>query len=230
MNTQIKVVRYHLMDRSNYLLMPCSVTAFAFLVNLVIHAAVVPSSGSGSQSGGLIALCAWLFIPGIISVTRTLPFGFALGLSRRTYYKGTILLMLGLAAAYGLGVTVLQAVERVTGGWGVAMHFFQVPWILDGSWYVTWLTSFVVLALMLVYGMWFGLVFRRWNVTGLLAFIAAHVTVLLAVALLATWAQAWPEVGSFFVTLSVLGFAGVLAALTAVLALGGFGTMRRVTV
>ena len=178
----------------------------------------------------MITLCAWLFIPGIISVTRTLPFGFALGLSRRTYYKGTILLMLGLAAAYGLGVTVLQAVERVTGGWGVAMHFFQVPWILDGPWYVTWLTSFVVLALMLVYGMWFGLVFRRWNVTGLLAFIAAQVTVLLAAALLATWAQAWPEVGSFFVTLSVLGFAGVLAAATTVLALGGFGTMRRVTV
>ena len=52
MNTLIKVVRYHLMDRLNYLLLPCGVTAFTFLVNLVIHAAVVPSSGGGSQAGG----------------------------------------------------------------------------------------------------------------------------------------------------------------------------------
>ena len=67
------------------------------------------------------------------------------------------------------------------------MGFFRVPYILDGPWYLTWLTSFVVLTLLFVYGMWFGLVYRRWSLVGLVAFIAGQVTVLLAGALVATW-------------------------------------------
>ncbi len=86
-------------------------------------------------------------------------------MSRRSYYyTGTALLAVTLAAA-GLALTVLQAIERATGGWGVAMHFFRVSYILDGPWYLTWLTSFVALALLFVYGMWFGIVYRRWNLT-----------------------------------------------------------------
>lgn len=171
-----------------------------------------------------------LFVLGITSVTRSLPFGLTLGLSRRSYYLNTILLMVGLGAVYALALALLQVVERATGGWGVAMHFFRVAWILDGAWYLTWLTSFVGLVLLFVYGMWFGLVYRRWNLPGLVTFIAAQVTVLLAGALVATWANAWPGIGDFFTTLSAAGLTGVLAAMAAVLALGGFTTMRRVTV
>ncbi len=52
----------------------------------------------------------------------------------------------------------------------------------------------------------------------------------LAAALVATWAHAWPGTGHFFTTLSVVGLTGVLAAIAALLALGEFTTMRRVTV
>ena len=62
---------------------------------------------------------------------------------------------------------MLQVIERATGGWGVHLHFFQVAYILAGPWYLTWLTSFVVLAVLFVYGMWYGLVYRRWNLLGL---------------------------------------------------------------
>jgi hypothetical protein len=64
-------------------------------------------------------------------------------LSRRTYYTGTALLALSLAAVYGLALTLLQAIERATGGWGVQMRFFQVSYIFTGRWYLTWATSFV---------------------------------------------------------------------------------------
>lgn len=229
MNTLGKVARYQLVDPVHYVLLPTGVTAFAFLVNLAIFT-MVPTPEAGSFTGGLITLYIFLFVLGTLSVTRCLPFGLTLGLSRRTYYLGTILLMLGLGALYSLGITALQAVERVTGGWGVAMHFFRIPWILDGSWYLSWLTSFVMLVLAFVYGMWFGLVYQRWDVIGLLTFIAAQVTVLLGAALLVTWAQAWPGVGDFLTTLSVLGLTGVLAAIATALALGGFTTIRRVTV
>ena len=61
--------------------------------------------GSGWHNG-----CdAFLLICGALSMTRSLPFGLMLGVSRRTYYLGTALLIAALGVVYGLGLTVLQA-------------------------------------------------------------------------------------------------------------------------
>jgi hypothetical protein len=88
----------------------------------------------------------------------------------------------------------------------------------------------VLLSLVFVYGMWFGLVYRRWNLIGVYGFGAAQVTIGIAGALAATQAHAWPAIASFFITLSAAGLTGLLAALAAVLLAGGYATMRRVTV
>jgi len=114
-----------------------------------------------------------------------------LGISRRTYYLGTVLLVLALGVVYGLGLTLLQLAERATSGWGVSLHFFRIPWIMDGPWYQTWLTSFVLLVLFFLYGMWYGLVFRRWNVPGLVVFIAAQILVALLVVVAVSMTNNW---------------------------------------
>ena len=228
MNKLIKVARYHLVDRIQYLVLPISVTLFAFAVNLVIFRLV--NAQENEYTGGLMTLYVFLFVSGVLSVTKSLPFGLTLGLSRRSYYLGTLTLVGWLAATFSLGVVLLQALERATGGWGMRLHFFRVPWILDGAWYMTWLTSFVLLVLLFLYGMWFGLVYRRWSIFGTVLFSAAQVLVLLGTAVLITWTRSWPAVGEFFGTLSVLSFVGVLAVLAVALGAGGFATMRRVTV
>jgi len=89
----------------------------------------------------------------MLSIGRSLPFAFALGVGRCSYYAGTVLLAVSLAAVYGLVLVVLQVIERATDGWGVGLHFFRVAYIRAGPWYLTWLTSFILLALMFVYGM-----------------------------------------------------------------------------
>ncbi|MGH9129708.1 MAG: ABC transporter permease [Acidimicrobiales bacterium] len=229
MSTYIKVARYHMVTRLLYVALPWAVLAFSFLVNVAIR--VMVGTGPGvSYTGGLAAFYIEVLVCGVLSVAKFLPFGLSLGVSRRSFYLGTGLLAVALGMVYGLGLAMLQVVERATGGWGVNMGFFRVPYFLDGPWYVTWLTSFVVLTLMFVYGMWYGLVFRRWNLVGLLSFEAAQVTVLLAGSLVATEAQAWGSIGNFFTTLSAPGLTGVLAVLTAALLVGGLSTMRRVTV
>jgi hypothetical protein len=103
-----------------------------------------------------------------------------------------------------------------TGGWGLNMHFFRVPYLLSGPWYVTWLTSFVGLALMLAWGMWFGIIYRRWNLAGLLSFIAVQALAVTAVLLIIGGANAWHGVGHFFTTLTIEGLTGLLAVLTVV--------------
>jgi hypothetical protein len=230
MTALINVTRYHLADRVNVLAIPWCVLAFAFGIDVVILVAARATPASPHPVGGAVSFCVFLFIAGLLSVTRSMPFGLALGVSRRSYYLGTLLLALALAVGDGLVLTALQAAERSTGGWGLNMRFFQVPYLLSGPWYLTWLTSSVILALLFTYGIWFGLIFRRWNTIGLAAFVAAQVLVLAVGAVIASRAGAWPSVGRFFTTLSAAGLTGVLAVLAAGLAVGGFVTIRRVTI
>ncbi len=230
MTAYINVVRYHLVQRFNYLILPWAVLVFVFFVDVVILALTPAGHSAHRFVGGLASILVILFLLGLQSVSRSLPFGLALGLSRRSYYLGTALLAVALAAVAAAVATVGQAVERATGGWGLTMGFFRVPYILSGPWYLTLLTSFVLLTLFFVYGMWFGLVFRRWSLVGVAAFAAGQVTVLVIGALVATWTHAWHAIGHFFTALSAAGLTGILAALALLLLVGGYTTMRRVTV
>jgi hypothetical protein len=230
MTAWIRVLRYHLVQRFIYLVLPTVVLASAFVIDVLVLE-LTPAGHSGHRYvGGLGSIFVFLFLLGVQSVARSLPFGLSLGFSRRTFYLGTALLAIVLAGAWSLMITVGQIVERATGGWGLKMDFFRVPYILNGSWYLTLLTSFVTLALLFFFGAWFGLVYRRWNLVGLVTFIIGLIAVLLAGALAATWSHAWPNIGRFFTTLSAAGLTGVLAGLALVLLGGGFATMRRVTV
>lgn len=245
MNTWLTVARYHLLKRSLYLAVPWAWTAFGFAVDLVIfglipvgtHTALtarglvqVPNVPSGRDAGGLAGIVIVYFVLGVVSIAQELPFALALGVGRRSYYAGTALLGVALAVVNGLAVTALQAVERATGGWWESANIFRVPYILAGPWYLTWLTSSVALALLFGYGMWFGIVFRRWSLPGTLAFTAAQVTVLLFAVALITETHAWPGTGHFFTALSAAGLTGLLAALAAALLAAGYATFRHVTV
>ena len=95
---------------------------------------------------------------------------------------------------------------------------------MNGPWYATWLTSFVGLSALFVYGMWYGIVNRRWGMLGLIAFIAVQVLAGLAVMF------AYPGVGGHLAGLSALDLTGVTTALTVVVLAGGQATIRRVTV
>ena len=228
-STVVKVARLHLVDRFSYTTLPWAILAFAFTVALAIATSAGGGHNTQNLTGALASIYVFFLIVGALSI-RSLPFTFALGVSRRPYYAGTALLAVSLAAVYGLALAVLQVIEQATGGWGVGLHFFRVAYILPGPWDLTWLTSFVGLALVFIYGMWSGLVYRRWNLLGLLAFIAAQVIAALVLVIISTHAHAWPVIGHFFTTLGAAGLTGLLAALTVVLLAGGYATMRRVTV
>jgi hypothetical protein len=228
-NVLIKVTRLQLADRVSLTALPWGVLAIAFTVSLAVAASL---SGYHAQipSGGVVSFYVVFFVVGVLSVTHSLPFALTLGVSRRSYYAGTALLAAGLAVVNGLVLAVLELIEAVSGGWGVGLHFFRVAYILPGPWYLSWLTSAVVLALVFIYGMWVGLVHRRWNWPGLLAFGAAQAIVVVAMVIATSRAGAWAAVGRFFTTLGAPGLTGLLAALALVLLAGGYATMRRVTV
>jgi hypothetical protein len=243
MTTSVKVARYHLMRPITFGL-PWMNLAFAFAVNIIIYAqiplshhdvlaahGIVSVANTDSRwTGAIAAMFATLFAVSVQAIGRSLPFGLTLGVSRRSYYAGTALVGVAMAFVNAAGITVLQAIERATNGWGVSMHFFSVPYLLNGPWYATWLTVFVATVMLFVYGMWYGIVHRRWGLIGTVTFVAAQVLVVLAWVLAVTWSHAWPSVGGFFTGLTALGLTGVIAVLAAVLLAGGHATIRRATV
>ena len=218
MNAMIKVARYHLVTPVMFLGLPWAALAVAF-------AADVARRG-GNFRGGLAVMFLLFFVTGVQRIGRWLPFGLALGATRRSFYAGTALLGVSMSLVSGLVIAGLQATERATGGWGLSITFFRVPYPLDGPWYATWLTSFVGLSALFVYGMWYGIVNRRWGMLGLLAFVAVQVPAGIAVA----FARTWSGVGGPHPSLSALDLTGVIAALTVVILIGGHATIRRATV
>ena len=227
MSTWIKVARYQMVQRFNYVTLPWAALALLFAAQWAVIAML---GMHDARLTGLVAIYAVFFIVGASTVARSLPFGLALGLSRRSYYLGTVLLALTLTAVDGLLLAGLQEIERATGGWGLGMFFFRVQYILDGPWFLTWLTSFVALTLVFVYGMWWGLVYLRWRRMGIRVFVVAQILALLAVGLTADRFAAWPNIGRFFTDLTATGLTGVLAAAAAALLVGGYVTIRRAAV
>jgi hypothetical protein len=217
MNAMIKVARYHLVRPVLFVAIPWAALALAFAVNV--------ARGGETLRDGLVVLFIMFFVTGVQRIGGWLPFGLALGATRRSFYAGTALLGVSMSLVSGLVIAGLQAIERATGGWGLALTFFRVPHLLNGPWYATWLTSFVALSALFAYGMWYGIMYRRWGTLGVLAFIAVQVLIALAV----TFGYSWSGAGGHLASLSSLDLTGIVAALMVVFVVGGHATIRRVT-
>jgi hypothetical protein len=225
MNTWVKVARYNLMRPSNYVLLPW-VLPFSFAVG------AVTARHSHLGAGYLLTFFVYFGVQGMQTIGGLLPFGLTLGASRRSFYAGTALFGMTLALVSGLVLTVLQAIERATDGWGLSLQFFRVPYLLNGPWYATWLTSFVGLSALFAYGMWHGVVYSRWGSLGTVAFLAAQALVVVAAVVIAS-SEHWhvrAGVGGSSAGLTALGLTGVVAALTVLLLAGVHATIRRATV
>lgn len=225
-----RVARLHLVDRFGYTWLVWGMLAFTFAVNVAIFAVLPPTEESGDYTGGLLTIYIFTLVIGVQAATKFLPFAMTLGVSRRSYYAGTLALVLGLCVAYGAMLTVLWWLEGVTGGWWMRLHFFRVPWILDGPWYQVLLTNVVLLATAFLFGLWCGLVYRRFGLVGMVVFLAALTLLAVIAALLVTWGQAWPQVGRFLAELDIVAASLLVAVVAAAVGLGGYLTIRRITV
>ena len=230
MTSMVKLARLHLVDRFSYTWLVWGILALTFVINLAIYAVIPLTQPGGNFTGALISIYIFMVVIGLQAATRFLPFALTLGVSRRTYYLGTVLLVVSLSALYAAILTALWALEGATNGWGLQLHFFRVPWILDGPWYQVLVTTFVLLALVFLFGLWAGLIFRRFGLIGTVVFFALLVIAGVAAALLVTWRQWWPAVGSYLSDLNVLAASGMLALVAAAIAGGGYLTIRRITV
>jgi hypothetical protein len=226
----VKVARLHLVDRFSYTWLVWGVLAFTFVVNVAIFAVVPQTQPDGNFTGALVTIYIFMAVIGVQAATKFLPFAFTLGMSRRTYYLGTVALVVGLCLVYAAILTMLWWLEGVTNGWGLQLHFFRVPWILGGPWYQVLVTNFVLMSFVFLFGLVAGLIYRRFALLGSVVFYASLTLLVVLGIMVITWRQAWPAVGSFVANLNILTASGLVAVIAAAFAVGGYLTIRRITV
>ena len=208
---------------------PWLVVASSFAINIAIWSlADVAEQSESTYTGGLASLYITVIVVFSQAMTQMFPFAMGLSLSRRTYYLGTAAAALVQSVGFGLALTVLDAVEDATNGWGLGLQF----WAGGGLDVSSPLLQFVVFTLPMIaacsIGMGIGVVFKRWGAAGLYALGIGSLLIAGVLAVLVTWRQAWTDLWSWLTDRSVESMTIALPLVLAVAVAGlTYVTLRR---
>lgn len=202
----------------------------SFLINLVIFRAIGDQGQEENTTGGLVTIYIVVFAVFIQLVTQGFPFALGLGVTRRSFYLGTALLVLGKAVVFGVGLYLFKLVEDATDGWGTSLRFFGIPFLAQDNGMLQILVYTVPFVLAGFAGIAGGVIFQRWGANGVYTLILVSIIVSGGIVALITWQQQWMELGNWFAGQSAVAlFAGWPILITAVLAGAGYATIRRAT-
>ncbi|MET0189462.1 MAG: hypothetical protein ABW212_10710 [Pseudonocardia sediminis] len=231
-NRVLTAARLNVVDARTRLSMPWLVLGAAFLINLLVYGLIRANAGEAgdASTGALAALYFFMAAAYIQTMTQTFPFALSLGVTRRNFYLGASLIVVVESVLHGVLLTVLLAVERATGGWGLSLQFFGVAFMVQSNPVLQIVVYTVPLIALGFLGLLVGTVFRRWGQTGMYIGSIGSTLVLGGLAALVTWQQWWGSVGEFLVATPNLALVGVYPLVLVVLAAaGGFLLVRRAT-
>ena len=183
---------------------PWLVVASSFAINIAIWSlADVAEQSESTYTGGLASLYITVIVVFSQAMTQMFPFAMGLSLSRRTYYLGTAAAGVVQSLGFGLALTVLDAVEDATSGWGVGLQF----WAGGGLDVGNPLLQFVVFNLPMIasgaIGLGRGVVYKRWGAVGIYGLVIGSLLVGGVLAVLVTWRSAWTDLWPWLTDRSV---------------------------
>lgn len=230
MTHSIRALRVHLAAGPFAILWPWVILVISFIVNFAIFGLLdVPVEAR--ITGGLGSIYAVMLFATMALVTQTFPFMLGLGITRRSYFGGTALHLTGHAAVAGVLLTVLNAIEEATGGWGIDLTFFGPGFVDRESVLAQFLVYAVPFLALSTIGLGLGLIHQRWAARGMYLLSGSLMLLVGAAIVLVGSNDGWPWVGRFFTETDVLTLvAGYPAALTVVLGLTIYLGLRRTTI
>ncbi|MET0865577.1 MAG: hypothetical protein ABWZ98_14700, partial [Nakamurella sp.] len=90
--------------------------------------------------------------------------------------------------------------------------------------------NFALLSLVFLIGLWLGLIYRRFGLTGSVVAYGILTLIVVAAVMLITWEDAWSAFWNAVVNLDILAASGLVLLAGVVVAIGGYLTIRRITV
>lgn len=200
-----------------------------FLISFTIYAIVRNDEGEGF-TGSVFSVYGFVLAFYLQSMTQTFPFALGLSVTRREFFTATTIMALAQSAIFAIALQLLSVVESATNGWGVHMRMFGIARYFTDSAAVQLLALFATLLLTSSIAMLTGAIYQRWRTTGLLASLTGLFGVLGLSAIVITWANWWPAIGSWFADTSrVVPMALLPLALAIACIAGAWVTLRRAT-
>lgn len=113
--------------------------------------------------GAIFAVPGFMVSLGVMAVTRNFAMALAFGSTRRDFWWGTSIGFVLTSLVTGLCAVVLLGIERVTGGYGLGAWAFNVYFLGEGDYVLTFSVLFVISLLSLFLGAFFGTTYRAFG-------------------------------------------------------------------
>lgn len=228
MNAVRTVVKMHTRGKLIWLFGPWMVLMIQFLGTLIVVLIILLFGGKTPfYPGGLIAICAIMFYAGIVTLNDTFPFALGFGVRRTDYVLGTTAMAVEVSAVTAVLWLLCSLLESMTGGWGVELHYFHLPYFNDGSLIEQFWVYFVVLANMYFLGFVIGSIYRRFGGAGTLIFFLIVFLLISIFWLVWTYLRWWGAFFHWFSQFTAFELAFLLLPLTAFYLLVSYLLLRR---
>lgn len=197
---------------------------------IVIHILLFFGGQTPFYPGGIIAICAIMLCVGIVTVNDTFPFALGWSCRRTDYVLGTTLMAVAVSAVTAVLWLLCSLLENVTGGWGVELHYFHLPYFNDGSLIEQFWVYFVLLANMYFLGFVISSIYQRFGRAGTLIFLLIVFLLMSLFSLVWTYLRWWGALFTWFSQYTAFELALGLLPLTALYLLASYLLLRKAVV
>lgn len=225
----VHAARLHLANPWTTLYLPAVIFTAVFGMTWVVWKLIDLNTGGAApreaftQNTGATWVVFYMTVVAVQAMSLTFRYAMGISLTRREYYVGTALYWVGLSLVYSTGLTILAAIERATGGWGLNGAFFAPAALVDASLGTIWFIWEMLFVGFTFAGMCIATIWVRWQANGLLIFFGAVAVLLIATtwsaiewgwgATLVSWAADQSLVTLFSLAIPVAAIAGVVGFL-----------------
>lgn len=227
MNHTVGMLKMHFKDKWIWLFMPWLILLSSFIVNVIIAFFI----DEPMYTGGLASIFIYMLIIGSVVLVQTFPFALGFSQRRTDYFIGTSFMAIIISAIFSLLLFLLSITEgNLTGGWGLELYFFHLPYLNDGTGFEQLWMYFVSILHMFYSGFIISSIFRRFGRNGLIIFAAVIFILISVCTLLITYNQWWGHIISWITDHTAFELALWTMPLTLLYALLSFWMLRRSTV
>jgi hypothetical protein len=228
MSPTLKVVRVLLTNWFWALLFPITILIVSAAVNMAIWAAVGKAGMRGAWTGGLVSIYVVQLAVTWSGLSQHFSFAVGLNATRRAFYAGLTLVVVGQSVLFGLFVYLGALLERATDNWGIGLKYFDPLSLLDRQPSAALLMYTVPMALVSCLGVFVGAIAKRWGAFGFFGLSLTSIVFLGGLGVLIGLLHGWPAVGSWLADQSALSLLGGWALVPTILfGVGGYAVLRR---
>ncbi len=222
------VVNIYTRGKWTWFFLPWVVLFAQFFVSQIVILLVRLFGGETTvYPGGFITIGVIMFLWGMMSLADTFPFALGFGVRRTDYVLGTAVMAVEVSAVTAVLWLLFSLLEIVTGGWGLELSYFHLPYLTDGSLIEQLWIYFVVLANLYVLGFVIGGISQRFGRVGIVLFLLVVLLLLSLFALVWTALRWWGALFQWFSQFTAFELTLGLLPLTIVYALILYALLRR---